>query len=1441
MSSPAATGGAGLVFEQHVGAHWLALLLARAFPPILRDCTVAEVHFQTERLGWNTDDFLVVGENGSGTPRKLLGQMKRSFTVSAADDECKKAIRDFWKDFRNSQQFSPATDRLAIVTLRGTNTLLEHFAGLLDCARAAKDAADFERRLTTPGFVHAKVAGYCEEIRAILDEAEGQAVSLSEVWPFLEVLHVISLDLTTSTGQTEALVKTLLAHTTQEPDIRSAADATWHALLREVGDGMSQAKSYERDTLPEILRSLHSPVSGDDRRSLAALGEHSKLILGGIRSTIGQGVHLERARLAQSIIGQLESTQVVIVTGAAGSGKSVVAKSALGVLADDHFVFCFRAEEFALPHFDETLLRGQIHSSAARLAAVLAGQSRKVMLIESVERLLEASTRDAFSDLLTLVTQDKSWRLLLTCRDYSADLVRTSFLESAGVALSVLPVPALDDAELSEVEGKCPALARPLASGSLRALLRNPYVLDMAMRMPWPEDCPLPRSEREFRSRFWQEVVRAEHRAADGMPRRREQAFVEIALRRARALTLYARCADLDPAVVDGLRRDSLIACSPQSRALSAPAHDVLEDWAILQWIEEQHALHQGSAADLSAALGTYPAVRRTYRKWVGELIERDPATADSLFESVVANGSLPAQFRDDTLVALLRSKNSTEFLNRHREILFRDGKQLLKRVIHLVRVGCVRTPDWLGPTAEAASLFSVPDGPAWACVLRLVHHHLDSFDEGERLLLLGFIEDWARGVSWLSPYPEAADSIAAIAHFLLRRFDDYRSEDQRKRTLEVIAKIPNRDRDRFAALLRGRPDEDRRDRVSRDLQGMVFSEMDGMPAARDLPDVVVEVGRQYLLYDEKDINNPRRHGSSLSIEPLFGIKEARHHDFFPASAYRGPFMHLLRYHPRTALDFLIELFNHSADWYAQRKVPSEYVEPPLEITLTFADGTSRTQWCNERLWNLYRGTSVGPYALQSALMALEFWLFEVAESHADRLDAILMKILRESRSGALTAVVASAATAFPLAAGEALLVLLSSPVCILFDRARLAHESRALSGLFSLMPHLNAAKKVYDDERKQADARPHRRRDLEAAVLTVQFGPLAARIQEALDRHRSLLPPPEEQGEDDQVWRLALHRMDLRQYRPRDESTGEGAEVGTEPAGGGRRILLEPAAPDPDLQEMISQSAAQHESVNTRLGVLMWGMKVFSGEDGASYDPAKWRERLGGARAVGTAKPTGEDRELGEGGPAFVAAVCIRDHWNELSSDEQQWCVEVSCDEVERHCDNWNHLSRVQHDSTSGDRPAAWAIAGLVVKPLPTNGRERVLRSLALALTHAADEVRNYAAVGAGIHLWGVDRDLAIRCVNLLATEAALVQQAFEVESARRHPPSRPLDEIEAEVATVVRCQFFEPQAIPDDAVRTLDPSGGIGSEAFRRILTILLHAPVDRWMCSRSRRSRA
>jgi len=1429
VSSPASTGGAGTFFEQHVAAYWLAQLLVRAIPPILLDCSVAEVHLQTERLGWHTDDFLIVGQTSSGKRRKLAGQVKQTFTVSAADAECRKALQDFWKDFRNPELFCPDTDRFALVTQRGTNTLLEHFSGLLDCARASRDVSDFEGRLTTPGLVSKKAAQYYRAIQEIIAEVEDRSLSAAELWPFLRVLHVLSLDLSTETRQTEALIKTLLASKANEHDALGAAEATWNALLQEASRGMSSARSFRYEDLPENLRQRHSPIGRNEEHALQALKDHSALILDGIRSTIGKDLHLERVKLVQQVIERLESAQIVLISGPAGSGKSVIAKDVISIFDRDHFTFSFRAEEFACAHLDEALQSSQIPANGEKLQAILASQARKVLLVESVERLLEKPTRDAFTDLLALVARDKSWRLLLTCRDYSTDLVRSAFLQRANLGHSVVQVPPLDDEELGRVKAAYPALAYPLENPALRELLRNPYFLDKALQINWSAERELPQSEWELRALFWREIVRAEDRSTGGMPRRRSDAFVRIALQRAQTLSPYAECRDLDPEVLYALRNDSLIVFHPKSDVLVAPAHDVLEDWAILYWIEEQYLKHTDAIQDFAAAIGTHPAVRRAYRKWVAELVQRDRASADALFRVVVSNNDLPNHFRDDTLVSLLRSPYATDFLESHSEELLADNKQLLRRVIHLLRVTCVTAPDWLGKLTPPASHLNIPDGPAWAGVLRLIEKHLDSFGADDRLLLLGLIEDWARGVTWKNPYPDGAESAAAIAHWLLPGFDGYWAEAERKRTLHVIAKIPRAAPERFSALLQGYYSGDDRGRLSEEFREIIFEGPEGMPAARDMPELVVSVAKEYLLCSEADISRERYD----SLELVFGIKPKRSLSFFPASAYRGPFLWLLQYHPEQGLNFIIDIFNHSTEWYAHPRVPLN-IEPPYEITLTFTDGTTKKQWCNPRLWNLYRGTSVGPCVLQSLLMALERWLLEFGEAHPDKLDEVLLSILKRSNSAALTAVVASIATAYPHASSETLLVLLRSKECILLDRHRLVNESQVPYLIEVFFPQLNASNKVYEykQEREEATSLPHRKRDLTHAILNLQLGPMVSQVHKVLDELRLALPPIKEQNENDRIWRLALHQMDLRNYRVVKGEIKELASSGETASSkevSRQYIRLDPREPEPDLKEMVDQSAARMESVNVRIGLLMWGLKVFRHEEDDSYDPTQWRQRLQEACSIRAEGNGGGDYDLGRYGPGVVAAVCIRDHWDEMSEDERSWCVDVICSEIERESDEWDYLARVQRNSMSADRPCAWVLPLLLGKDLNTAQMNRVRRAFVIALTHPVNKVRWYTALGIGKHLWEIDRDLTLRCVNALATEATLVQKAFDAEKSKPYAERRKLDEIQKDAAALIRQRFFEADGIANQAYTQMDTSSWFGAEANKYILAIFEQAPTE------------
>jgi len=1239
---------------------------------------------------------------------------------------------------------------------------------------------------------------------------------------------VLSLDLHSSTRQTEAHIKSMLAFTATEGDPLASADASWNELIVEASTAMVASRSLRRDDLPAATLARHGVIGTNERRVLQALRDHTEPVLRAIRSTLGGNLHLRRAALVQKLLDSLEKAQVVLVTGPAGCGKSAVGKDAVELLALDYFLFGFRVEEFAQAHLDTTLAAAQVPASWGKLGAILGAQGRKVVLVESVERLLEKATRDAFTDLMTLAADDSGLRILLTCRDYSVEQVRTSFLRPHRINHTVVRVPPLKDTELAEAEVAYPALAIPLKSPALRDILRNPFVLDKAIDIPWSSEKSVPQTEREFRALFWREIVCGGDRVAPAMGRRRDEVLQIIALQRARALSAHVPATSLDTAVVESLLRDSLIASSDDNPLLVAIAHDVLEDWAILQWLEEQH-LSEASFKTLSHAIGTHPAVRRSYRKWVAELVERDGAAADWLFEAAVSETEISMQFRDDTLVSLLKAPSAPGFLARHEAQLLANDRTLLKRVIHLLRVACVKTPDWLAGLVGQGSILNVPDGSAWPAVLRLVYRNLAAFTANERTLLLALVEDAVRDVSWSVPDLEGAEHVTGIAHWLLDGLRSYGGDEPRKRVLKVIAKVPKSDAAGFEAALRGHIEEGkRRDVVAKDFQELIYAGIEGMPAARDLPDVVTSIASDYLLASEEDIDDERRYARhSLDIDLYFGINEGLRHDSFPASAVRGPWPHLLRHHPEKALDFYIKVFNHSADWYAHPRL-HDPLEKAREVELTFADGKTRKQWMNWRLWGLYRGMTVGPYPLKSMLMALESWLLDVGQQEPERLDAILVDILRRSDNAALAAVVASVATAHPHASGEGLLVLLSVREYIVVDRSRLVGEQQ-MAGMAGMIPTMRADHQFYGMERKQADALPHRQYDLEAAVAKLQFGPFAPRVHALLDSHLAALPPKEQQSKNDRLWRLAIHRMDLRQYAVSDTPGPEIPDPQAKPSDSPRRyVRLEPT-PEADVQAMVDEGASRLAATNTRLGVLMWGIQAFRREAG-KYDPAQWAATLAEAQAMDC---EGEDEDSSRHAPGFVAAVCIRDRWDDMTSAHRDWCVDRVCAEVMRHADDADHMERIQNNPMAADRACAFVLATLLRKPLDPTRVERVKTAFAAAVTHPVEQVRSYATWSIDDTVWASDRALALRCVNAIAEEAATIDKAQDAEEARPYGDRRDLGEIAAEATADIRARFWKNGGIAEEAHVALDISYGFGAHALERML-------ATRWRASRWPRSR-
>jgi hypothetical protein len=415
-----------------------------------------------------------------------------------------------------------------------------------------------ERRLALPEYLGKPTKKYYEEIFDILRANCSPAPDADEVWRFLRRFCVFSMDLDVTSGMTETLIRSMLVASTPGSDA-SQVDATWNQLVTVSMRRSGSAATFRRDDLPAALLERHGRHTGFPS-GVTRLREDTTIVSNFVRDTIGATLRLTRSGLISNLCQMLEDNQVTLVVGEAGSGKSVAAKGAFEIATNGSLGIAFRAESLAGVHINEILQRYSL--TLEGLQGQTAMQPRKVLWIESVERLLEkpAEQRVAFLDLLRALRQDPSWRFLVTCRSYSADTVKNALFGELGIAHGELLVGELSDAELDEVAASLPTLRRPFSSPPLRDLLKRPFYLDKAARMDWPESEPLPANEREFRKKVWQDVVRKNHEGqSDGSPNRRGHVMIQIALRRARAMEPFVPGGNEDPGILHRLAQDSLL------------------------------------------------------------------------------------------------------------------------------------------------------------------------------------------------------------------------------------------------------------------------------------------------------------------------------------------------------------------------------------------------------------------------------------------------------------------------------------------------------------------------------------------------------------------------------------------------------------------------------------------------------------------------------------------------------------------------------------------------------------------------------------------------------------------------------------------------------------------------------------------------------------------
>jgi hypothetical protein len=1338
IASVISTGGGGVVFEQHIGAAFLALLLTKAFLPVHSNSIPTRVHFQAKRIGWNIDDLVIEGTDSNSVQHKLAAQVKRTFTVSEADDDCVKTFVAAWADFNNAALFNKSHDALLLVIHLGTNRLLGDFGALLTQARASSTAVEFEARRAGKGLLNKRSKVDYETIRKILETSIGATIPTVDFWSFLRVFHVLSYDFSNPSAKDEASIKALLHLLRTDSSPIDSASGTWNELVVIASKAGPDGKSYARDELPSGLLQRHREVQTSQQGALGTLQGHSNVVLERVSNEGPKGLTFARTELTDELNNASIEAQIVLIVGAAGSGKSMLAKKHVLGHLDSETVFAFAAEEFKASHIDQVLLQAQVDLNWSTLRALFP-VNQKTFLIDGLERLLESDERNAFTDLMKATVDDPSIHLVITCRDYHAETVERSILRPSGASFRRVVVPELNDAELDEAKVAFPQLVSLMKSAPLKALLRNPFILARVASLAWPASQQLPQTERALRERLWNEVVRQEGKTRDSMPNRRADALTKISLARAESLQPYVLF-EADPAAVQALAVDNLIVFDAAKR--TAPAHDVFEDWALIEWLAGKFVASEDYPTAFAQGIGAFPAVRRAYRKWLHEVIESEPTKAAAYLSIVLTDSAIPQVFKDDTLVAVFQSSIADQFLTDFGSKLLENDAELVVRVIQLVRVAC-KTVSPLQPSriSEFGQLH-VPAGKAWPTVLAFLAHNWDAIPVVHYSLVIGFVEDWASGISWASPYPDGFMAAGELVEKLLPLTQaGYRGSGGKQRVFDLLVKFPKGTDILFKQLIkRAKVKRWTRNHHEYDEDADLFTEAIFKPLScyavcRDYPNEVIDLCMGKWIATA--VNEEDRYSSMREIEAAFGLTGKYESRMFPVSAHQGPFFALLRSHPTKGIQFITHLVNQAVAFYASDSGRMQYVEPPWNAQLTLANSEPREIFCNWRLWSAFRGMSVTPDIIQCSLIALEKWFLEAIEVSAfegfvrDKLNWLLL----ETNNAAVAAVVASVCIAHPQKTGDAALSILGCRDFFKLDIARSVNEPVSLAvGGFTAMDQL------FQKERLESKKLPHRGGHLESLAFNLQMTDRRQAVFDIIDMHRAKLPPASQQDNEDLLWRLALDRMDLRQYEGRRLEDSDAIE-------------LRMRAPTDDVQKFISDGAPERERLNNQARLMVWARNQFEKKPTHVGEAKAWPEMLALAKAIKSEFRDERDSAAFQNvGPNIAAAIGVRDYWDDLDEDDRAWCTGVVFELILKPLTAENISEFHAKNPMSGIVECAKNLA-LICNYLPNDANSRDV--LVAGLLHFNEDVRLASIESVSAVLLGKNEYLFRFCLNVIYDNA--------------------------------------------------------------------------------------
>lgn len=1344
QSNPFSTGGGGVNFETRVQASFAIALLTQSCVPCLpKTMRPKELKFQNKYDGSNTDDFVLVASDESGTESKLYAQIKHEITISDSIGSVDKSsifsdvIKSAWKDFKNDS-FDRKNDAIALITGPLPKLDIANTLPLLEWARYSSSAADFIKKSNTKRFTSVAKQNKLEAIRKQLDHANnGQAITDNELWEFLRIFYLVSFDLDARHSVVAQLLCSLIqCYSDESPGLVLSEVIAW------VQGYNQNAGILTLENIPKEVRDLFQVKSKVNFEiDFLKLQERGRHVYDGISNKI-QGFHVSRDDELIKISEAYDTSDFVFVTGARGSGKSGIVKDFISGQGKDVPVFYLRAEDLDRSHLNDVFSSIGMSSTLGQIEGYFSLLPKKILVIESIEKVLELDHQEAFIDLLQFIRQQQGWTIIATGRDYAFQLLSFNFLQQNQIDFTSVNIEGFSEEQVQQVCEHVPELKTLISNDALVDILRIPFFIDIAVRaIANGAQFQTGDTEIDFRQNIWSSVIAKDQDRKSGMPIKRRKTFIEIATQRAKKMVFGISADPFDPEVISKLEEDNLIYRDPKNSTISLP-HDVLEDWALEEFIEEKYKHNIDNLDEFLSAIGNEPAISRAFRLWLYRRLQFDESTYDFV-EDILTTENIENFWKDETIAAILQHESPNIFLQSMKDNLLKNDCTLLIRFCFILRITCQKPNSHFANSLTLdknsgilRTLFLVPYGKGWGALFNFIYEFRDELSNSIQNHIIELINEWCGVININDDLPTESRVVGLLSLWLLESLkDDYQNKSGRKKILGVLLQVSSTIEAEFDQLMvqdvfvsKVNP---RRLSYVDQLTSLALVGIHVPMLCKYRPEFIIKLAMHECILEQRKREGWLRYESSSSDE-RYGLDENR--DFFAPSGAKGPFQYLLQHHPKKALDFILKLCNFATEKYIEhlRKKGDEiYLEQ-----LVLDDGTSIDQFVTTEFWSGYRGHSNIPYVLQCALMALENWLISYVENSGEnnQIDWIYNYLLKNSKSVLITSVLASVAIGFPNKVRTAVFPILNIAELYLIDISRSVHEAGKNQLHWFNAYDNDVMTGIYIEERKKSALRPWRKETLETLLTKLQFSDLREDVLPIVDSLKK-----QASTSDDTYVRYLANRIDTREWQVIEDKENN-------------RILFQNTSELPeDLKQDQQTFIEQHNFDNAIIVLNLWARELFEKKQFKKEYFSSYEAGLEAAKQLLIdlqSNLVSNYLELALEAIKTVAVVCIRDNIQDLSSVDIEWCLEIIVSSVIESPDNLEVEFRYNQPHF-GNGACAYILPKLFELKLEPEILNNLKFALATALTHGNHNISALAAKGVRDYLWSIDEKLAENCLN--------------------------------------------------------------------------------------------